>query len=111
MKNMIPLVSLIRNIEPLRTAIASMSRSQQYRHVSFWKYHRLQSHPQQLLLRRYPQQSLQRLLLRHQPHQPSTVMRSFTSTKLMDPDRCNLNVIYRYASDDDDATVIINISM
>ena len=90
--NMIPLVCVLRSLPTLQHTVVSMNKMMPqlpHRQVSFWTRRRW-SPPQQPL--RLPRQW-------QQPHPQSTIVRSFTATKLMDPDRCNVNVIYRYARD------------
>ena len=73
-----------------------------HRHVSVWNPQlRSLRYPQQLPLPQQPLLFVPPPPLPHhhqQQQQRSKLIRSFTSTKLIDPDRCNLNVLYRYAS-------------
>ena len=96
---MISLLSVRRNMKRLRAVACTWPPQERlHRHVSVWN-------PQQLRSLRYSQQlPLPQPLLfvpplpHYHQQQRSKLIRSFTSTKLIDPDRCNLNVLYRYAS-------------
>lgn len=97
---MISLLSVRRNMKRLRSVASTWPPQERpHRHVSVWnpqlrslRYSQQLPLPQPLLFVQPPP------LPHHQQQQRSKRIRSFTSTKLIDPDRCNLNVLYRYAS-------------
>lgn len=94
------IIFLRRNIQYDRT-IERMIHSHRYR--SLWinhrRYYNLQYQPQRPQLTQRPQQRLLPVVPFLRPFQrlpqQSTTIRSFTSSNLIDPDRCNKNVLYR----------------